>query len=336
MSCRPERSDPIRTRLAKSFPGWLRLVTYNNPPGTGRMLRWLKLAYVGQSNDWPSAPSGVYTTRIHGYRAFLDLTEWSSRVVYFTGRYYEHDVTQVIGALLRPGDFAVDVGANYGMVTLDMAGHVGIDGKVFAFEPNPFCFERLARNVELNNLQQVELHPYALSDAASDEATLYSPPGDSGQGHLLVGNVQKNAAGELGGPTETVKTKLGDDVLPDGHRIRLIKIDTEGFETFVLRGLASRLQQDRPCVICEIIDGFQCRAGSSSAALHELMESYTMVGFALISTRCGPRRRLHITRCQPDQPLDDGNYLWLPREHKLASQDVITLDDLATRSEAAL
>jgi len=65
---------------------------------------------------------------------------------------------------LRPGDVFYDVGANTGAYSLVGASLVGVEGRVFSFEPGAATYACLVRNVQCNGMSQVVPMPIALSD----------------------------------------------------------------------------------------------------------------------------------------------------------------------------
>ncbi len=65
----------------------------------------------------------------------------------------EARITRFAMSQLNPGSIAIDVGANYGFITLAMAKRVLPDGKVLSFEPDPQVFNSLNDSVTANGLQ---------------------------------------------------------------------------------------------------------------------------------------------------------------------------------------
>jgi FkbM family methyltransferase len=131
--------------------------------------------------------------------------------------------------VLRPGDTALDVGANVGAYALLFGQWVGSTGRVIAFEPAPDAYRGLARHVALNGLAAVvETRQAAVSDRVG-EAEFVSQ-GWAGTNHLT-------ARGAGGGRIIRVPTTTVDAVCAErGIRPRLLKIDVEGAELAVLRG----------------------------------------------------------------------------------------------------
>ncbi len=142
---------------------------------------------------------------------------------------------------LRPGDVALDVGANIGTCTLAMARAVGAKGRVHAFEPQALVFQTLCANLAMNGLTQVRAWPWAVGETPGT-ARIPVPAIDT-DSNLGAVRVQTE------GRTEPVPL-----VRLDGlgiERAALLKIDVEGMELAVLRGAAALLRRFRPAVYFE-------------------------------------------------------------------------------------
>lgn len=155
----------------------------------------------------------------------------------------EPSIVRVAKDILQPGDTAVDIGANVGFLTRQFASMVGKNGRVYAFEPDPSVFAYLAFNTR--KLSQVSLSQLALSDQ-NGTSTLYLHP-TSAMSNSLV-NAWANA-----NPL-TVQVLSYDSWAAALHlgRVKLIKIDVEGAEPLVLRGMFHTLSSSpRPQIIAE-------------------------------------------------------------------------------------
>ena len=117
---------------------------------------------------WQDAPTRLMRGKEHGYKMRLHLADDMDRMTYFLGRNIDSDIQRMLDSILRPGDTFVDVGANVGRTTLHGAARVGPEGRVFSFEPQPECCERIREAIADNNIKHVTLHNVGLSDAPSD------------------------------------------------------------------------------------------------------------------------------------------------------------------------
>jgi FkbM family methyltransferase len=146
-------------------------------------------------------------------------------------------------AALRPGDHALDVGANVGPYTLLFARCVGPSGRVLALEPAPEAFDGLTRHVALNGFAD-RVTP--LNVAASDRAgtARLAVDGFQGTNHLVGGGSTESDRTTDGAASIEVRTVTVDE-LCERERIRpaLLKVDVEGAEMAVLRGAAETIRR---------------------------------------------------------------------------------------------
>jgi FkbM family methyltransferase len=171
-----------------------------------------------------------------------------ARLAWYYKRWRGVLALRVAEACVRPGDVAVDVGANWGLYTHRLAGLVGAAGHVHAIEPDPAMAASLL--AIRGGRRHVTVHPMAVSDRAG-EATLHVPLVDgrrvSALGSLAV------ARGRAGLDHERVRVRVErlDALLEAGGRDpAFIKCDAEGQEAAVLRGAEGTLRRGRPAVLC--------------------------------------------------------------------------------------
>lgn len=127
---------------------------------------------------------------------------------------------------------ALDIGAHIGLWSVQLVEHFGT---VVAFEPHPDSFAALAENVAGKG---VALHNCALGEGPAGVAWMTS---------IGLGAHIAPAGADV--PTIEVEvTSLDAIELPP---IDFIKIDVEGFETYVLRGGERTIRRDRPVIVIE-------------------------------------------------------------------------------------
>ena len=234
---------------------------WNHPANKGRRLRAL-----GYSTAWQLYKRTV--GRPVDIRAFGDLkfrcypdSHEASRLIYFSGL---PDPAEMIflKRYLRPGDRAIDAGANVGLYTLYIASLVGPDGHVLAFEPDQVSAGRLRENVAINCLDNVTVRVAAVSDFA-------------GTADFTTGVDTANCFSDLkefGEERQRVEVVTLDSEVRE--HCAVCKMDVEGAEPAALRGAERLLAEANPPVwLMELTDRTLKRSGSSVGALrHWLLE----------------------------------------------------------------
>jgi len=158
----------------------------------------------------------------------------------------EPELQRRLSALLEPGQVLFDVGANIGFFSLLGASLVGADGSVYAFDPVPDHAEAIRHNLALNDIRNVTVIEKAVADRA-DRARLLVPPESTGA------RLDRRAPGPRESSLDVEVVTL--DELVDSDVIRppdVVKIDVEGAEVEVVRGMARTLARHRPIVLCEM------------------------------------------------------------------------------------
>lgn len=128
--------------------------------------------------------------------------------------------SKIISALLRSGDTFVDVGANIGHLSIEAAIAVE-SGRVISFEAHPRTAELFRQNVILNKINNIVIVQAAVG---------------SGVGFLNISDMKSDDENRIcdSGPLKVPSITL--DLMCQGQKIRLLKVDVEGFEKFVFEG----------------------------------------------------------------------------------------------------
>ncbi len=151
---------------------------------------------------------------------------------------YEPLTSKVFASQLKTGIVVVDVGANIGHYALLASGAVGPSGRVHAVECSPETRALLENNIRKNNLQNVEIHPFAASDKQGTLTLNITAIGLSWfNPHTQWPTVQGS------GTTVEVPTMPLDDVI--SSRVDLVKIDAEGADLEVLKGMKRILSENQ-------------------------------------------------------------------------------------------
>jgi FkbM family methyltransferase len=171
---------------------------------------------------------------------------WHSRQIRLGHFASDEPEFALLGQFVRPGDSVIDVGANVGHYTVRLSQLVGPQGRVIAFEPVPATFEVLATNVHAAGCENVTLFNTAAS-ALTRMVSMTVPRFPDG----LANYYQASIGTAVPGQSAIQALAIPIDALGIPHRISLIKIDAEGHELDVLKGLRQTLASHRPKVILE-------------------------------------------------------------------------------------
>lgn len=198
---------------------------------------------------WATKLSSLFTFKPNGQYRLRFYPSSVSAMMWCNPRLYEKDEV-VLRGLLRRGDVFVDVGANVGVLSLVASKFVGDSGRVFSIEPHPRTVRYLEGNVELN--------------AARNITVVHAAVGDR-EGAAEISSLRSDDQNRIGETGVSVPLRTLDSILPE-MRIRLLKIDTEGFELFVLRG-AERVLRATDAIYIESWESHFTRYGYSTSDL---------------------------------------------------------------------
>lgn len=186
---------------------------------------------------------------IGGLTIQLDLSNKYQHQMYYG--HYEQGLTKIMKKVLVPGSTFIDVGANIGYVSAQAAIQVGRNGVVHSFEPVPEYFLRLkvmAQNVLGYN---IIVNQHAVGDKEGKVEIRTCLDGNIGWNTMVPG---------LMSDTNTKKIIEVSLMKPDSYiysnrveNIAMIKIDVEGAEFLVLKGLEEFFASgNRPPIFCEV------------------------------------------------------------------------------------
>lgn len=213
-------------------------------PFRARLLRWTRTTLVPKSKVWVQVEHGLAETlwmRLHlPDETFL----WRGD--------HELDVQALLAKFLKPGWVAYDVGSYVGFLALGMAGALGPEGRVFAFEPDPENAARIREHVAENSMSALIQVVEAAVWRATKERTI---PYRRGHQARSQGGVEADGLRPVlaSGEHILVPSISLDEFMAGGKPApQLIKIDVEGGEIAVLEGAERLLAEHRPVIICEV------------------------------------------------------------------------------------
>ena len=181
----------------------------------------------------------LYETRA-GRMLALRADRYITRSLELYGEYCPGE-RRLLEQLIRPGMTVVEVGANMGAHSVDMA-RACAPGPFYAFEPQPRVFQILCANLALNDIANAYAHPIACGEA---EGAAVVPLVD----YARLGNFGALALAPADAPGVKVRVRPIDGLgFPE---LGLLKIDVEGFEPQVLRGARQTIARCRPLIYVE-------------------------------------------------------------------------------------
>lgn len=222
---------------------------------------------------WLTPAGGVEQRRVGPCRVPLSHAHEATRNMAYG--LYEVRELALIRRLLGPGDTAVDVGANVGYLAAHMTRAVGPAGRVVAFEPSPVALQALRQVAASDRHDTLEVVEAGVS-AQSRRATYFETQIvlDKGFGRL---DQRPSAKHQQVREVDVDVVSLDDHF--DGQpppRWRLLKIDVEGHEAEVLRGMRRLLAAGaRPAILAEAT-----ASGSELDVLRDVAAQLSAHGYA--------------------------------------------------------
>jgi FkbM family methyltransferase len=197
------------------------------------------------------------------YRGRLDnYIKW---MVFVTGKYFEFPYINLLRRLHK-GGIALDVGANLGNHSLAFTEFFD---RVYAIEPCLPVYKRLVARREVSD----RIHPYLL--ALSDRSG--SMP------YRLADSDYPVTAGEISEDGDlSIDTVPGDEFVANTieGQISFVKIDVDGHESSVIRGLADTIRSARPTIMVELSKEVLGTSGSFRSFLDLFPDDYVFHGLS--------------------------------------------------------
>lgn len=151
---------------------------------------------------------------------------------------YEENIQNKVKKHIQNGSLIFDIGANIGQYSLMFSNLVGQSGKIFSFEPDYKNFSFLQFNVNINKCHNVTCLPFGIGKEDS-ELEFYRDTETGGR----MGSFKKEFVGEnYKGFKENVTLKSFDSIIKTYGKPDFVKVDVEGFEEEVIKGLTIELE----------------------------------------------------------------------------------------------
>lgn len=200
------------------------------------------------------------------------------------------------------GKTIIDIGGNNGNFAVDFAHLVGDDGVVHSFEPQRIIYYQLCTNIFLNGLNNVYCYNEAVGN--EDGYTMIETPD-----YFNKENVNFGASEIVSEGGEKVKSSRIDS--REFKDVVFIKIDVQGYESFVIEGALETIKKHRPYLFVEFEDHLLQKFNSSESKLKLQIEE---LGYVVKPFQPGVVYHSYSGKCLdyvciPTERWEEFNYL---------------------------
>jgi FkbM family methyltransferase len=228
---------------------------------------------------FPNLRLDVINRKIHGI-TFKFYFKFATR---YRSMYLGLNSTHTVRVLLKyvkKGSCFIDAGAHIGYISAIAAGLVGKQGQVHSFEPVPIYFEKLDEMSRLNKDYKIYTNNFALGDSLR-KSNIYVNELLIGTNSIVSGLLDSNIIRE----TIEIEVKRLDDYIfkKKIQNISLIKIDVEGYELLLLKGLTRFFEKYKdilPPLLIEITPAAYSLLGSRLEDLDDLLKKFNYIAFS--------------------------------------------------------
>jgi FkbM family methyltransferase len=225
-------------------------------------LQTARLRALGTEPGWAQVEGG--------FEMFIDPNDALDQEFYLGT--FEPAMRELIAQVVRAGDTCLDIGAQKGYVSLTMARAVGDSGKVFSFEADARAAEKFLANVKRSKQSSIRLMQFALGEKEGTCTFVLSDV--LGWSSRFPNELAKNAVHKVVEvPMHSLDAIIERKELDVNlEKLSFIKIDVEGSEPFVIKGMQSLLSTAKPILFLEVNYDSLAAAGSSAEEVQELLE----------------------------------------------------------------
>ena len=166
---------------------------------------------------------------------------------------FEKEVTDVASKFIRPGKTVLDIGSNFGQMSILFSNLVGSEGKVHAFDADDWIYNILNKNIIANKKEGIII-PHFGAVHNIDGETFYFPEQDF---------IEFQTYGSYGidynaGEGRAVKS-LTIDSLNINEEVCFMKVDVQGSDLQALKGAVNTIKKNRMPIIFEYEYHFEDR-----------------------------------------------------------------------------
>jgi FkbM family methyltransferase len=161
------------------------------------------------------------------------------------GRIFDVEIVDIARRHIKPGTAALDVGANFGQMSILFSDMVGEGGKVYAFDADDFVFDILSKNIAANGREGRVVPVFGAVHSVSNQ-TLYFPVQDFVRWQTY-GSYGIDYTNKSGRPVPTVTI----DELDIAEQVSFMKVDVQGGDLHAMRGAVKTIAKNRMPILFE-------------------------------------------------------------------------------------
>lgn len=172
---------------------------------------------------------------------------------------YEKEIFDYLEGCLSNYDAIIEIGANVGVFSIFFSRLFRKHGKklsdIFIFEPSVEAYRRLLKNIKINRVSGIQIFNCAVGEVTGLQ-DFFEP-----EGHLMNGTMHRDFAEIFSVPIRSSKVftlngGLLENLIDEDKRL-LIKIDTEGSETAIIKSMKTLIETRRPALLVEVLPDYE-------------------------------------------------------------------------------
>jgi FkbM family methyltransferase len=272
---------------------------YQGLVAKGMPIERLTSAFLASDEFNSLQTSRLVAVDLGGYSVVVDRHETEFAPAILVSRDYKPHVRRIIARRFREGQTLVDLGAGAGCISFLAAKIAGPSGQVVALEPNPTNQQRLYAGIVLNELDNIHVLPYAVSDRRMTCSL---------NGGVL--STRLTPAVGIDVPTVYAQTIVPDEALAYLPSIHFIKLDVKGHETEILRGFSTLIRRHNPTLL------FDFNPSSGHDPMDFLYKLFELFNHAVVTTAHGDS-----FECSDPHELMD---YWQKRNAELSADGILS------------
>lgn len=204
----------------------------------------------------------------------------------------------------------IDVGVNTGQTLLKVMA-INPSTPYIGFEPNPNCLHYVYELIRRNKFSSITIFPFAVSDKSGViDLELYSSSTTDSLASIVPDFRKKKYS------IIKVPVIRGEDIgFLNEIKAGIIKIDVEGGELEVIKGLFSVIKRNRPILVCEVLPVYSIENQSRWRRQNELESMLRSMSYLILRIE-GPDSFVEIQSIGIHHDIDRVNYLFYPSERR--------------------